>query len=1295
MATNVCIRINTGEHDEGKRRENANELKKKCPALRDWQKETQFENLLDAITKEMFPAGFPKSAYLRNLSGNGDRISFGIRPVKSEGDFIDRYFEENQTLLFKGHIHIGICYIDSIQIVQNTEMQDFESEQELFIAPHPLPDDNGFADCILSLESQRTETTKKLEEWRGYLKWRREIANKQIHGAKYFERHYDSEKKCVVFGLLFESKEAFDKEKRYLKRDACAFTNLISLDSWNFKYDRNLVRIDRTDLGSFQGFSGEHELSGNAEENPVATHEHPNSREKDKEIKNSSEQKFTEDDLREQFKSMYIVYSAYKLPEELIDDDSDDGSDSNSGEDSDKDTDKAIQDYLDDIPNNGFVALSAAGEFALIRRFETAINDLIEGNCYSQTLINWLFDVTKAALPVSEAEEITQWANPDIAQNENQRLAVQKAVNAMELFLLQGPPGTGKTTVIAEIIYQLAIRGLRVLVSSQSNDAVDNALDRLSNNPAIRAIRLGGRGGKKKKKGDDDECKYVEKDALKYYYKSLSDSISGEYVNAWSETEREMAQCQKDERDCHLIQKDLDSLRAETSSKQEKLDSATREYSDISAKIKEAEKTEQNAEQMRRQFERFAEFLRTGNPYDALPKELLSVLEAELSAVKETAEANEIVVPNNFIAAHSLFSKDVRALLEKLQDSKSTGSSNSEIDNLNAQIELCKQAYLKAVEDNDEDGIRTKKREWDNLKLSRDKLQLSGGLEFTSAIREAFSSDLQNLCKSDSAQACKKIADVLTAWNNSVKSAEQKMRERVSNLPKSDISALSERKNALEGKIKILREEVADKEKQRNAKQAELLQMKTRYGLTESATDLELSDAIAVRLGELKAKSEESAPLKNAFADTMQKFTQKLNDEKTYKYDNEFFLTDYINSCNVVGISCTNNMRNLSDKGFENFDVVIIDEVSKATPPELLIPLMKAGKVILVGDHRQLPPMFEEHEKSYKEMIDALDDDENGEDAGLKEILTEENFKKYKNMVTASLFKAYFEQADKSIKHSLLTQYRMHSDIMNVINRFYDGRLKNGLSRETENKTKAHNLKIDGIDGSSFIQPKNHVYWLDSSFLPSGTPINETFRENSTSACNVLEKHIILELLKKIAAEYKAQGHKLTKNDDGTETDTRISVGIISFYQRQVNEIRSEVKKIRASKEFKSDFESLDIDVNTVDRFQGKEKNIIITSLVRNNKFARASKHVVTYERINVAFSRVQNLLFIVGAKQMYSKLQITIPKMDGEGELTLPVYENIISDLERHGCFAKTSKLIPTDLEKSILAEYKAMGGK
>lgn len=75
--------------------------------------------------------------------------------------------------------------------------------------------------------------------------------------------------------------------------------------------------------------------------------------------------------------------------------------------------------------------------------------------------------------------------------NEKQRTAVTQALATPDFFFLQGPPGTGKTTFIAEMCYQLAKVGYKVLVSSQANLAVDNALSRLESNPAILAIRLG------------------------------------------------------------------------------------------------------------------------------------------------------------------------------------------------------------------------------------------------------------------------------------------------------------------------------------------------------------------------------------------------------------------------------------------------------------------------------------------------------------------------------------------------------------------------------------------------------------------------------------------------------------------------------------------------------------------------------------------------------------------------------------------------------------------------------------
>src|SRR5690606_22256889 len=73
--------------------------------------------------------------------------------------------------------------------------------------------------------------------------------------------------------------------------------------------------------------------------------------------------------------------------------------------------------------------------------------------------------------------------------NPYQQQAVEGAMSSEDLYVIQGPPGTGKTTVISEICYQNAKAGLKTLVASQSNLAVDNALSRLLSNKDIRILR--------------------------------------------------------------------------------------------------------------------------------------------------------------------------------------------------------------------------------------------------------------------------------------------------------------------------------------------------------------------------------------------------------------------------------------------------------------------------------------------------------------------------------------------------------------------------------------------------------------------------------------------------------------------------------------------------------------------------------------------------------------------------------------------------------------------------------------
>lgn len=174
----------------------------------------------------------------------------------------------------------------------------------------------------------------------------------------------------------------------------------------------------------------------------------------------------------------------------------------------------------------------------------------------------------------------------------------------------------------------------------------------------------------------------------------------------------------------------------------------------------------------------------------------------------------------------------------------------------------------------------------------------------------------------------------------------------------------------------------------------------------------------------------------------------------------------------------------------------------------------------------------------------------------------------------------------------------------------------------------------------------------------------------------MLEVHIAVELVKKIATEYK----KLNLG-------RQVSVGIISLYQLQVNKIRDMIKKERRKK---FDFSAVNIDVNTVDRFQGKEKEIIIVSLVRNPESGKSrSKHITAFERVNVAFSRAQNALFIIGAETLYKNLDVEMPYMDKKGSFKRKVYKDIIEYLHRNAFVFQSDCVIDYNKADNILNEY------
>ncbi len=296
----------------------------------------------------------------------------------------------------------------------------------------------------------------------------------------------------------------------------------------------------------------------------------------------------------------------------------------------------------------------------------------------------------------------------------------------------------------------------------------------------------------------------------------------------------------------------------------------------------------------------------------------------------------------------------------------------------------------------------------------------------------------------------------------------------------------------------------------------------------------------------------------------------------------------YLDNANAIGITCVQAASKDFAEEFNNFDVVIIDEVSKCTPPEMLIPALKGKKLVLVGDHRQLPPML--NQQTIEEIA---------EDIG--------SSKEELDFFEESLFKIHFEAASEKIKQMLTTQYRMHPNIMGAINQFYDHRLQCGIVEP--DKERAHGLAED------LIKDKHHIVWIKM-------PQKEGFFEEKEGTSPYNEKEV--EVMEKLCAKMEAAWSP--KMAAGLP---RKEVGIITFYNAQLRLIEEKINPEL--------FPSLHIRTGTVDRFQGMEREVILVSMVRNNlegKVGFANKP----ERVNVAFSRARQLLVIVGCHSLFTQ---------------------------------------------------------
>lgn len=284
------------------------------------------------------------------------------------------------------------------------------------------------------------------------------------------------------------------------------------------------------------------------------------------------------------------------------------------------------------------------------------------------------------------------------------------------------------------------------------------------------------------------------------------------------------------------------------------------------------------------------------------------------------------------------------------------------------------------------------------------------------------------------------------------------------------------------------------------------------------------------------------------------------------------------------------------------FGTLFIDEAAQALEAACWIPMKRASRVILAGDHCQLPPTVKS--------IAALR-------AGLGKTLMERIAENKPEVVTL-----------------LKIQYRMNDEIMRFSSDwFYGGKVESAPQIKyrsvldydhpitwIDTSNEENQITIEGEDAPE--DSASTASSVSAANQNSDLNFKEQFVGESFGRINKAEAELTLLTL----AEY------FTKIGKQRVLEERIDVGIISPYRAQVQYLKKLIKKY----EFFKPYRRL-ISVNTVDGFQGQERDVILISLVRSNDEGQIG-FLKDLRRMNVAMTRARMKLIILGNKNTMTK---------------------------------------------------------
>lgn len=914
-----------------------------------------------------------------------------------------------------------------------------------------------------------------------------------------------------------------------------------------------------------------------------------------------------------------------------------------------------------------------------INRQKETLEKLRSGKQLPNPMIaQYLFNPSSLpAVAVSIGEDDIEWENKRL--NASQKDAVCKALSASGIFLIQGPPGTGKTTVIAEITAQLIKKNMRVLIASETHKAIDNAFEDIENLhlPQARLLRIA------QKQDNKNTNRWRPELLTENFYNSIVDNLKRniEEYEYFKEIRAEF------DRTIAILRRqnsDLKNQRNKAGSLRHEITELTQKSNILSGKIGDLRYSNDilKNELIGLQNQIYSiEKLILDIPDDEYPQELID-FKRKVGELRDMPEYAILRAAQLDI----LMSTDPQELDREIFDLEQSGEKlDKERVVIKKEMEKCRDEIGDLMEDKEEEYLSLRQRLIDiNNQINELKKR---GLDIRRVGRNLQQLKVDDIL--DDRHRLRDLPQLLSCFkqriNDLVSASVSRLQKEVA-MKKENIRRnknqegnLNNDLDSCNGQIKELSSDATFDKFRKAEREMEkaLVDFFNRLSISAEYPKGNYDEALAIVSAEWSRRCNEfdnDKEILQAREGVLQSIRQYKQDGAIERDNKEHSmlekLKDYVN---IIGLTSTANYNNGDvDLDRMDIDVVIIDEVSKSSFLDLLRPMLYGKKVILVGDHMQLHPMYDlKHLRSNEYGQDDFD--------GLDEnIITPRKNEEYTRLVQTCYFKELFENVPPYNKVMLDRQYRMHSEIMDI-NPFYHGKLR--LGDPNLDMRKQHDMEIT-INGSEIISSDKHVLFVDCG------ESYESKTENSTSLINEGEADVVMALLHQIAMQTGA------KND--------LSVGVICTYGMQAAIIKRKMKNDKALSDLKKRVTERLI-VSTVDDFQGDERDIIILSMVRNPTDWSKNKRkpgynldfIQEYQRINVAITRPRRLLIIVGAQDfLKKKALVDLPGENGIMEHDVPVFEKIISAINKHGRTIYMNDVVDTK-EYKTRREYNNNKGK